>query len=325
MKSAPYLAALTLLILSGCSSAYKTTQTPDDVYYSPRVQRTYASENNNQKNDNVSSTDANDQGDDTYVTYDDEDQGDYSRRISRFNNSGYSGSYYNDGFYGSPGIYSGMYGSPFYSSFGYGGGFGYPYYSSFYGPSLSIGLGFGYGYGYNSWYNPWSPWGYNYYSPIYYGGYYGGGYYGGGYYGHGGNYYAPVRGRRSRDAFGSGGRVVGNNGGYTPGGRVGRTDYRPSRTTTNTGNSGGRTGNSNGSYQPRRVFNQSAGERSTTVGGRTSDNAPTRSYQPQSQPSRSYQPSQPSYTPSRSSGGNSGGSFGGSGGGGSRSGGRTRN
>ena len=90
MKSAPYLAVLTLLILSSCSSAYKTTQTPDDVYYSPRVNNTYAS-NNNSQNDNVTYTDAQDGG--TYVNYDDEDQGDYARRLSLFN-SRYSGGFY---------------------------------------------------------------------------------------------------------------------------------------------------------------------------------------------------------------------------------------
>ncbi len=338
MKSVPYLAALALFILSSCSSAYKTTQTPDDVYYSPRVKPTYAA-SNNQNNDNVSSTDAAGDGG-TYVTYDDEDQGDYSRRIDMFNNNNYKGSYYD---YYSPNVYSGAYGSPYYGSpyygsgwgissyYGYGGGYGWgsPYYSSFWGPSISIG--FGYGWGYNPWYSPWySSWSYN---PWYYGGYYGG-YYPGYYGGHGGYYGYSSPGRRTRGSFGTsyGGRVVG---GTTPnpGGRTTRTDYVPARRGSGTTDPGGRvverptTGSRNnpdGYYTPRRSFTPSSGERpvGSDGGGRTSGsyNPPTRSFQPAQQPQRSYTPA-PSYTP-RSSGGG-GGSIGGGGGGGRA--GRSRN
>jgi hypothetical protein len=327
MKSVPYLAVLALFILSSCSSAYKTTQTPDDVYYSPRVKPTYAA-SNNQNNDNVNATDADGDGG-TYVTYDDEDQGDYSRRINLFN-SNYSGAYY------SPNVYSGFYGSPYYgggwgiNSY-YGGGFGYgwgsPYYSSFWGPSLSIGFGYGGGWGYNPWY---TGWGYNSWYP---GGYYGGGYYGGGYWGgHGGYYGYASPGRRTRGSFGTsypGGRVVGTS--PNPGGRT-RTDYTPSRRTVGNNptpggrvaerpTTGGGRNNGDGYYTPRRSFTPSAGERpvGSDGGGRNSGGTisrpPTRSFQPaQQQPQRSYSPS-PSFTP-RSSGGNSGGSGGGRVGGG---------
>lgn len=39
MKSASLLLALTVIILSSCSTAYKTGQTPDDVYFSPATPR----------------------------------------------------------------------------------------------------------------------------------------------------------------------------------------------------------------------------------------------------------------------------------------------
>ncbi len=221
MKSAPYLAVLTLMILSSCSSAYKTTQTPDDVYYSPRVKPTYASSNNNNRDDNVSYTDSEDGG--TYVNYDD-DQGDYARRLSLFNNS-YSGGFYD--YYGTPGVYSSMYANPYYgygygSSFSLGFGYGYPYYGS----AFSLGFGFGYPYYggfYDPWYYPYYGYGYGYGYPYY------GGYYGGGYYGHGG-YYTGYRRTTRNTAFSSGstgGRMVGGSG--STGGRTRNTDFRPSR------------------------------------------------------------------------------------------------
>ena len=35
-----------VFVFASCSSAYKTTQTPDDVYYSPGKAKEYASANN---------------------------------------------------------------------------------------------------------------------------------------------------------------------------------------------------------------------------------------------------------------------------------------
>ena len=352
MKPIPYLAGIVLLALSSCSSAYKTTQTPDDVYYSPRVKPAYAASNdNNRQDNNANYTDASDGG--TYVTYDDEDEGDYSRRINLFN-SNYSGSYYD---YYSPNIYSGYYGSPYYgSSWGmsmgwggyYGSRWGSPFYGSYWGgPSISIGLGWGWG----GYYDPWmySGWGYGGwgYNPWYYGGYYGGYY--GRYYGYPGwghgsyGYVTPNRGYRTRNSYssgggrvvggnyvpGSGGRVRGDRNSYQPGGRTsdgsgGRISdgsSRGSRVIRNGGsdNSGGRV-NGDSYYQPRRTFTPSSSERPVynDGGGRGSYTPPQRTYQPQSTPQRSYQPSSPSYSPGRSSGG---GSIGGGGGGGRSSGG----
>lgn len=168
-----------IVLLGSCSTAYRSVQTPDDVYYSPSIQR----------NDSYAVTDRNqskadyDDGDDYYV--DNGDRGTYysaddeERDIRRaINDVRYRTSIrLNMGFGYSP------YG---YSSFGYPyGGFGYT--SMYYDP-------FSYGYMFNPflysnryfspYYNPfYSPF-YSYYNPWYYGGY-GGHYYGGGK----GNYY----------------------------------------------------------------------------------------------------------------------------------------
>jgi hypothetical protein len=318
MKSTLYAAGAALLILSSCSTAYKSARTPDDVYYSPKSEKTYASNSNNRQNQGQTSVAAADDQDGTYVTYDDEDQGDYARRLDRFNNPSYSGSYYNDG---TPNIYmNNYYGSGFgygYSPYSYwGGGFGSPYYGSYWGPSLSIGLGFGwgsgFGYGYSPWaYNPWySPW----YTP-YYGGYYGGGY-GYGHYPGAYGYAAPSRGYRTRNGFGgssynNGNRVIGNNG-STSG------DYRPRRIFSNPSNNGGfnnggRTSGNNGSgYQPRRIFRSSPSETPTMNpgnnggGGRRIFSAPERSSSPA--PQRTFSaPSRTFSAPSAPSGGGGGG------------------
>lgn len=331
MKSAPYLAVLSLFVLSSCSSAYKTTQTPDDVYYSPRVQPTYATSNNN-----ASYTETEDGG--TYVNYDD-DQGDYARRVTLFNDNSYNGGFYD--YYGTPGIYSGMYANPYYgSSFGLGFGYGYPYFGS----RFSLGFGYGWGspWGYGGFYDPFfSPWygyGYGYGYPYHYGGYYGG------YYGH--NYYSGYTRRAPRNSFGSvsnpnnarvsrstatSRRSVSDDSYYTNG--------RSGAVNPNRGAEGGRRVNTtSNTYQPRRSYSPASGERTTTVdnnggrtavGGRTYQPAQQQSTRSYSPPTRSYSPptrsySQPSYSPSPSRGGG-GGSFGGGGGGGRASGGRGRN
>jgi len=324
MKSILYTAAGALLILSSCSTAYKSARTPDDVYYSPRTERTYASSNNNQDQDRTAVAAAS-EDDGTYVTYEDEEQGDYAKRIDRFrNSSSYNGSYYDNG---SPNVYvNNYYGGGFgYSPYSYwGGGFGSPY---GYGSGLSISLGLGWGWGGGGWYSPWyRPWAYNpWYSPWYSPHYYGGGYWGGGWAGHyypGGGYYsAPSRGYRSRNGFGGSNytnanpRVIGNSntGGRTSG------DYRPRRIfRESSGFNGGNNNNNSGgrTYQPRRIFRSSPSETPTVrPGGNNGGNyAPRRTFQsaPQSQPreirsapQRSF--SAPSYSPPSNSGGSSGG------------------
>jgi hypothetical protein len=321
MKSILYTAAGALLILSSCSTAYKSAQTPDDVYYSPRTERTYASSNKQDQDQRKVAAASEDDG--TYVTYEDEEQGDYEKRIDRFRNN-YGGSYYDDG---SPNVYvNNYYGGGFgYSPYSYwGGGFGYPYYRS--GWNLSIGLGWGGGF-YNPWYSPWyspysfySPWYSPWHSPYYAGGYWGGG----GYYGHyfpGGGYYsAPSRGFRSRSNFG-GTYTNGNPRVVSPSGSTG-SDYRPRRVfrESNTGgfNNGGR--NTGGNYTPRRIFRSSPSETPTVRPGGNNNSGggytPRRVFQSapsemRSNPAPQRTFSAPSYSPPSNSGGSSGGGGGG--------------
>lgn len=328
MKSILYIGLAASLALGACSSTYKTAQTPDDVYYSPRQQqRTYASNNGSNGNSRQDENDANyvegnqDEGG-NYVTYQDDDQGDYQRRLNRFGSgSNYSGDYW-DGYNAASNLYmSSAFGM------GYGGfGMGYSPYSSFYGSSFGIGLGWGMG----GFYSPWSSgfyggFGYpyigsywpGYYYPYYGGGFYGhGGYYGGGgYYGHGGYYttrpsnsYGPVR--ASND------RVPRNN--YTNAGGTGGGGYtRPSRTGTFQPANGGN--GSSGNDRPRRVFQQSSSERPVTrpTYQNNSGNSNNSNYsRPQrTEYSRPSTPA-PSYTPSNSGGGRVGGGNSGGGGGG---------
>lgn len=333
MKSILYTAAGALLILSSCSTAYKSARTPDDVYYSPQTQRTYASNNsNNNQGQNQRTVAAANEDDGTYVTYEDEEQGDYAKRIDRFrNNSG--GSYYDDG---SPNVYVNNYYGGYGGGFGYspysywGGGWGgYPYYGS--GLSISLGLGWGWGGGfYSPWYSPYSfysPW----YSPWGYPHYYGGGWAYGGGYGHyypGGGYYysAPSRGYRSRSGFGASGYTNGNPR-TVPSGTTGNTgDYRPRRIFRDNSSGGGfnNSGSNGRSYTPRRVFRSSPSETPTVrpSNGNNSNGgsyAPRRVFQSQPREMRSSPAPQrtfsaPSYSPPSNSGGSR--SSGGGGGGG---------
>ncbi|NML37937.1 hypothetical protein HHL17_12100 [Chitinophaga sp. G-6-1-13] len=335
MKPILYIALAGSFALGACSSTYKTAQTPDDVYYSPRQQqRTYASNNgsngNSVQDENGRYTDAPDDGG-TYVTYDD-DQGDYQRRINRFgSNAGtYNGGYW-DGYNAASNMYMG-------SGFGYGYG---PYssfgYSSLWGPSMSMGFGWGYGGFYRPWsyglgmgwggypyigsYWPYYGGGYYGHYPYYAGGYYGGGYYGGGHYGGGyytrpANSYGPVRNNNERISRSN---YTNNSGGNSGGGGY----YRPSRGATAPVNGGG-----NGNYvpsntdRPRRVFQQSSSERPVISrpsydngGGNYNNNGGNYSRPSRVEYSR---PSAPSPAPSYSapSGGGRSNSGGGGGGGG---------
>ena len=148
---------LSVLVFASCSSAYKTTQTPDDVYYSPGKTKEYASVN---KNDNYSGG-----GYDNYTSSSEDNylrmkvQDRYQWDALDNNDYWYSPNYAYNNFYGfnSFNPYSfnswglSYYYSPFaslqpYSWFNnyypsYGFGFGYSPYS--------LGLySHGYGYGY---------------------------------------------------------------------------------------------------------------------------------------------------------------------------------
>lgn len=119
--------------LSSCSSAYRTAQTPDDVYYSPGKQSGYAANSNNDNNSEYYNANPNDQ----YLMMKAQDPS----RWSAFDDYGY------DGFY-----------SP-YSSFGFSTG----YYSAF-----SPWITFGYWNPYYSYMNSYYMWN-SFYNPYYYG------------------------------------------------------------------------------------------------------------------------------------------------------------
>ncbi|HVI48570.1 MAG TPA: hypothetical protein VM802_27120 [Chitinophaga sp.] len=328
MKPILYIALAGTLALGACSSTYKATHTPDDVYYSPRQEaNTYASNgsNGNSRQDEntryVQGTD--DEGD--YVTYQDDDQGDYQRRLNRFGrNSDYSGGYW-DGYNAASNMYFNNYygwGNP-YSTLSMGwGGWGSPYYGSLWGPSLSIGFGWGMGGYYNPWFSSgyygWA--GYPYYGHYYsyypyYGGY--GHYYGGGYYTRPSNSYGPVRAGNERvirnNNFSSGGNVINGGGGYA---RPSRSGVQP----VNGGNTGGFV-NPSSNDRPRRVFQQSGNERVITNpsynngGSWNSGNNGGGNYSRPQRVEYSRPAPSPSYSPAPSSGGgrviNSGGGGGG--------------
>ncbi|HEY0273710.1 MAG TPA: hypothetical protein VGC22_11035 [Chitinophaga sp.] len=286
MKLLLYSAVAATLVLSSCSSAYKSTQTPDDVYNSPSATTTSSRTATSRNTDNGSYKTTADDGS-TYVTYDDgsEYDSDYGRRMNMFSGNYVSGNY--SDYYSAPVGISAYYGSPFYSYYPYSG-LGLSY-GLGYGWGLGFGLGFGYGL-YSPFYNPWY---YPYYAYGY--PYYGGGYYHGGYYGgHGGFYSNPVNRIRTNGAPTAGNGFT-NNGGFT-GGRV-RTGVVPAGNNNNVN-----VGNN------RRVFTPATGERQAGF------SRPTRSFsQPTFQaPTRSF--SQPSYSAPRSSGFSGGGGGGFSGG-----------
>ncbi len=252
-----YSAVAAVLVLSSCSSAYQTAQTPDDVYHSPaRPQTVYASNTaSNTRSDVVEET--YDDNGDTYVTYqDDEERYDYARRIDNFSR-GYRGNYwdgyYYDDFYGSPNVYINNYYGSRWGSWG-----------SYWGPSFGIGLGFGWGYNpyrWGGWYSPWygyhNPW----YSPWYGSGWYGSGWHGGGW-GYpvwGGHYSNPrpsnswgPRGSASSRVFNTGSGNVNTGNRNTSGAAPRRVFDRSGTPTTTPGN---------GSSAPRRVFDRSSSER----------------------------------------------------------------
>ncbi|WP_300604357.1 hypothetical protein [Niabella sp.] len=165
--------------IGGCTTAYKTGQTPDDVYNSPAPpQDEYA---NVKKSGEKRYRDYESYDEDEYADYDDRylrmkvrnryrwsDLDDWYYYGNRYNFSYYNNWYYwNDPFYWnspwSPVSYWNMYYNPYYSGWyggmGWGGGWYNPWYSGYYG-----GWGF---YSFNGWYDPWyTGW---YGNPYYYG------------------------------------------------------------------------------------------------------------------------------------------------------------
>lgn len=255
------LSIAAVLALGSCSSAYRSAQTPDAVYYSP------GEDNGSAQSDNQST--AVNQGDNAdggnYVVYDDNDN---------------NGSFQNDDYYGND--YAGLYSSnSYYMDYPYMGlGYNSLWNYSYGFPSISIGLNWGLPLG--RWYRPYyayspfySPFShgmfYNPYNPWYA---YGGGYpYYPGYYGHagfGGGYWKYCN-LTPRPAISWGPRrVVSSNAAY----RQSNTSQSgvttsPRRVFTTQGNTGSvNTGNNTNS--PRRVFKAKPGEQPVNVSnGRT--------------------------------------------------------
>lgn len=137
MKTLYILSFLAVVGLCSCSSAYKTGQTPDDVYYSPSNQRNAASNNNNYDNGEYYNANPNDQ----YLMMRVQDP----NRWSAFDDYdyGYAGSYY-----------------PYGLGYGYGPA-SYGFYGG-YSPWLTIGYWNPY-YSYMSGYYAWN----SFYNPYY--------------------------------------------------------------------------------------------------------------------------------------------------------------
>ena len=136
-----------VIAMCSCSSAYKTAQTPDDVYYSPGQQRSsdYYSSNNRNNNNNGQDEYYNANPNDQYLMMKVQDQ----QRWSTFDDYG-NDAYYNSAVgmgYGYGGYYGGF--SPFLS-------FGFGLWNPFYSYCNSY-------YAWNAFYNP-----YYYYGNVVY-------------------------------------------------------------------------------------------------------------------------------------------------------------
>ena len=276
MQTKNLLLVLLVIAFASCSTAYRTGQTPDDVYYSPEpTYDEYVSQRNQDDKDSYS--------------YRNDEENDIRRGIR------------NPRYRSSVSINLGYGYSP-YNSFGYA-----PYYGNSYGYNS-----FGYNpFGYNSfgYKNFNSPYGYNYYGGFhnpysYYGGYYGNsfnGYYGNnsGYYN---NYYPSIgtintnRGVRRMNgvsnSYGTNNINSRNSNGYTPapartfpaqrqrqssgvGNAIRRVFTPGNNSNSRSGNT--RTFNNNQSNQntPSRDLNTSSNPPSSSSGN-NSGNAPAR-------------------------------------------------
>ena len=143
MKYSAIILITATIGLSSCSSAYRTAQTPDDLYYSPASEAGYVANNNNGNNGEYYNANPDDQ----YLRMKVQDP----QRWSAFDDYGYD-----------------AFSSPYYGGFGYG---------------MGLGMGYGMGMGYYGMYSPWSSFGYwdpyssymssyymwnSYYNPYYY-------------------------------------------------------------------------------------------------------------------------------------------------------------
>ena len=142
------ICAVAAALLSGCTGAYKSTQTPDDVYYSPARGGVGAAADT--YDDYTASTD------DNYLRmkvkdhyrWSDLDDYAYWNDSRYFSNNYYYSDFYNNNWVNN---YYGAWGGG-YGAFGYGNAYNFNPYGGWYGY---------YGSHWNSWYNP-------YYTVVYY-------------------------------------------------------------------------------------------------------------------------------------------------------------
>lgn len=269
-----------LALLAGCSTAYRTGQTPDAVY-APAGTAAPSGGAEAVSGDNREAG--------NYVTYDNDQYND--------------GDYYNSSIYDRPYslyAFNDMYVGPSYLGLGYGSLGWNPFMFSY--PSLSLAWTFGspwgrwYPYGYGSLYPfGYSPWyGYNPYFPGYYG-YYGGlyrhGYYGGYGYGYGGKYLSlrPANSYAPRNSYTSRARAAERPETTTGGNNVTSSPRRVFRSNDN----------GNVTTRPRRIFRSNPDEHPIGVnpGTRTERREPARTVNRQnennyrrSEPQRTYRP-----------------------------------
>jgi len=131
-----FITAIAISLLTACSSAYKTGQTPDDVYYSPARSEggVVAGKNNDGYDEYVSSTD------ERYLRMKVQNRSRWGA-IDDFNywNDPYGTFNYGIG-YGYTSYFGNYYYSPFYSPFAYNS----LYWSGYYSPFYSDYYGWGY-------------------------------------------------------------------------------------------------------------------------------------------------------------------------------------
>lgn len=223
------------LFLASCSAAYKTGQTPDDIYYSSNstVQNAVAKENAVVEDESY--------GDDAYLRMKVRNHGKWNTIDDK--------DYWYGGYNSSIGYYNGY---SAFSPYNYGYGYGYNSFAL----SNPYSIGYGIGLGYSSWnYNPYyNPWGYNSW-----------GYYPGGYYNPvvivGGKY--PLSANSSRPSLSGYG-----NKNYYRGSNSSRPQYSRQYQSIfeSNGNSRSRS-SSNSTYEaPSRTFNSGSGSSSGSSG-----------------------------------------------------------
>ena len=260
------LPLIAIIIFASCSSAYRQTQTPDDVYYSPAKEMNYAKNTDNKDNKKESYSRNNEGEYDDYISANEDN---YLRMKIQDRSRWSSIDDYN--YWYSPNYaYNNYYGFNSFNPYTLNS-WGLNYY---YSPFASIQP--------SGWFNNYYPsYGFGYgYSPSY-GGYYGHNY-GYGYYG-----YSPVnvvvtsnqRSRTSRPLLGG---YTNNNYSNTNNRRNGSGDrYVPIN------NSNGRYSNRNNDNNSVRYNNNNNNSTRFNNNNNSSSSAPTRSYTPSSSGSSS--------------------------------------